>query len=292
MAASAAISGAVSGTIVSVCLQPFDVVRTRLQACAAAGRPRTAWSALSEISAEGGAWRLWRGSAATALRVGGGAAIQFSTLQTLRRPRGDAEAAPDATRDAAVGAAARTVAVVCLCPITTAKTRMEASHAGAPTYRSVVDALSTIVRREGPLALVRGLPALLLTNTPFAAIHFAAYEKLRSLGCAAGSSGWALNLVAGGAASVLATVVTQPFDALRARTMLGFGASMTAVRAGGVAGLFAGFLPRLAKRPFQTTLIWALFEDLDGRLQRRAYHGVGGGHTPPKHYIRFTLQGS
>jgi hypothetical protein len=32
-------------------------------------------------------------------------------------------------------------------------------------------------------------------------------------------------------------------------------------------GLFAGFVPRLAKRPLQTTLIWALFEDLDKRLR-------------------------
>ena len=93
------------------------------------------------------------------------------------------------------------------------------------------------------------------------------YERIRAWGAA--ERGWAVNLGAGAVASVLATVATQPFDALRARTMLNLGASFGAVRAGGVAGLFAGFLPRLAKRPLQTTLIWAVFEDLDQRLRRR-----------------------
>ena len=129
--------------------------------------------------------------------------------------------------------------------------------------------VSTIARTEGPVALVRGLPALLLTNAPFAALHFAVYERVRAWGAAARvERGWALNLGAGAVASVLATVATQPFDALRARTMLNLGASFGAVRAGGLAGLFAGFAPRLAKRPLQTTLIWTLFEDLDERLRR------------------------
>ncbi len=162
--------------------------------------------------------------------------------------------------DAFIGAAARGASVVVMCPITTVKTRMEASHVGARQYRSVGDALATIVRTQGAGALVRGLPPLLLTNVPFAAIHYASYRRLQALGRDY-ADGWTLNLVAGSLASTAATVATQPFDALRARAMLDLPMPRS------LQGLFAGFVPRLAKRPLQTTLIWALFEDLDKRLR-------------------------
>ena len=255
MGGTAAAAGAISGTAVAVALQPFDVVRTRLQACAAAGRPRTALNAVREIAQEGGAARLWRGTSAAALRVGGGAAIQFGSLRFLRT-----RSPPDAVNDAFIGAAARGASVVVMCPITTVKTRMEASHVGARQYRSVGDALATIVRTQGAGALVRGLPPLLLTNVPFAAIHYASYRRLEALGRDY-ADGWTLNLVAGSLASTAATVATQPFDALRARAMLDLPMPRS------LQGLFAGFVPRLAKRPLQTTLIWALFEDLDKRLR-------------------------
>ena len=260
MGGTAAAAGAISGTAVAVALQPFDVVRTRLQACAAAGRPRTAVNAVREIAAEGGAARLWRGTSAAALRVGGGAAIQFGSLRFLRT-----RSPPDAVNDAFIGAAARGASVVVMCPITTVKTRMEASHVGARQYRSVGDALATIVRTQGAGALVRGLPPLLLTNVPFAAIHYASYRRLQALGRDY-ADGWTLNLVAGSLASTAATVATQPFDALRARAMLDLPMPRS------LQGLFAGFVPRLAKRPLQTTLIWALFEDLDKRLRTRSFN--------------------
>ena len=68
-----------------------------------------------------------------------------------------------------------------MCPVTTVKTRMEASGAAAAAYayRSVPQALSLIVRTEGPLALWRGLAPALLSNVPFSALHYAAYSYLR-----------------------------------------------------------------------------------------------------------------
>ena len=55
---------------------------------------------------------------------------------------------------------------------------MEASGAAAAAYayRSVPQALSSIVRTEGPLALWRGLAPALLSNVPFSALHYAAHS--------------------------------------------------------------------------------------------------------------------
>ena len=81
-------------------------------------------------------------------------------------------------------------------------------------------------------------------------------------------TGWALLLVAAsfrhavrGASNGALGRARDAFDALRARAMLDLPMPRS------LQGLFAGFVPRLAKRPLQTTLIWALFEDLDKRLR-------------------------
>ena len=64
-AIASAASGAVSGALISVTLQPFDVVRTRMQADATAGKARSLLQTVRAIAAEGGTKNLWRGSAAT-----------------------------------------------------------------------------------------------------------------------------------------------------------------------------------------------------------------------------------
>ena len=80
------------------------------------------------------------------------------------------------------------------------------------------------------------------------------------------------------AAGALATAMTHPADVLKTRLQLqpaegrfvdGTVLAMEVralVRAEGVAGLFAGLLPRVAKRGTTTALTWTLFEVLMKRL--------------------------
>ena len=87
---ASAASGAASGVVVSACLQPLDVLRTRLQTDATSGLSQSWWRTMGSIAREGaGASNLWRGTSATVLRVGGGAAVHFYALQTLRAADGE-----------------------------------------------------------------------------------------------------------------------------------------------------------------------------------------------------------
>ncbi|KAL1530708.1 hypothetical protein AB1Y20_001607 [Prymnesium parvum] len=260
-ALASALSGGASGAAVSVVLQPFDVLRTRMQADASAGAGEGALRTCRAVVAEGGWRNLWRGSTATVARVGCGAAVHFYTLQLLRELRArqaGGGAWADTAANAAMGGASRACAVTLLCPVTLVKTRMEASGAAASAfgYRSVPHALRSIVRKEGVVALWRGLGPALLTNVPFSTLHYAFYRQFQAMLGSSVGEGAPLNFVAGAGASIIATVCTQPCDVLRTRSML-----VLDVRRASV-GLFAGIAPRLAKRSLQTATLWTLYEEL------------------------------
>ena len=97
--------------------------------------------------------------------------IHFGTLELLSERSSSGSAASTAF----VGGAARLVAVTVLCPITTVKTRLEAGGA----YRSVPEALVTIARQEGVLALWRGLWPAVFANVPFSALHLLLYRRFK-----------------------------------------------------------------------------------------------------------------
>ena len=248
------------------------MLRTRLQTDATTGAARPWRRTLGSITQEGAAGRgmlnLWRGTSATVLRVGGGAAVHFYVLESLRA-REDEVPWSKPVRNTLFGGVSRGAAVVLLCPITTVKTRMEASGAPAAAYayRSVPHGLVSVVRAEGPLALWRGLAPALLSTMPFSAVHYAAYSALRDELGRWREPGPLGTFACGAAASVLATCVTQPFDVMRTRAMLQLVAPTRPQLAALGSGLMAGVGPRLAKRTLQTAAIWTIYEELAPRAR-------------------------
>ena len=248
------------------------MLRTRLQTDATTGSAQTWRRTLGSITQEGAAGRgvlnLWRGTSATVLRVGGGAAVHFYVLETLRAREDDVPWSKP-VRNTFFGGVSRGAAVVLLCPITTVKTRMEASGAAAAAYayRSVPHGLASVVRAEGPLALWRGLAPALLSSMPFSAVHYAAYSALRDELGKRRAPGPLSNFACGAAASVLATFLTQPFDVMRTRAMLQLVAPTRPQLAALGSGLMAGMGPRLAKRTLQTATIWTIYEELAPRAR-------------------------
>ena len=148
-AARSAAAGSVAGASVSAVLQPFDTLRTRLQADATTGAARPVGATLRAIAAEGhGVSSLWRGSTATVLRVGGGAGLHFFSLQLLRgAAAGGRGQRPQWVGDAAMGGTARAVAAFAMCPLTTVKTRMEARRRFRDREPSTRDTPKALPRR-------------------------------------------------------------------------------------------------------------------------------------------------
>ena len=87
-------------------VQPFDVVRTRMQADAISGLFRSTPATFRAVVAETGVKGLWRGTSATVTRLALGAGAHFTFLDMLR-PHFETVAA-DGSRSLSAGGAALT----------------------------------------------------------------------------------------------------------------------------------------------------------------------------------------
>ena len=126
-------AGALSGIVTSSALQPFDVVRTHLQASSKTAQHASisARSIISGIVQKDGLKGLWRGTSATCIRIGFGAGLYFSLLDRvlygLKKMQNSSS--PDEKLSmgmtALAGGFTRAVAAAALCPVTIVKTRME-----------------------------------------------------------------------------------------------------------------------------------------------------------------------
>ncbi|KAG7476326.1 hypothetical protein MATL_G00081780 [Megalops atlanticus] len=121
----------------------------------------------------------------------------------------------------AAGAVAGILEHTVMYPVDSVKTRMQTLQPDPRAqYRSVYEALSRIVRTEGPLRPLRGLSVTLLGAGPAHALYFACYEKLKhrlsQLLQSRGNSHIA-NGMAGGVATILHDAVMNPAEVVKQR---------------------------------------------------------------------------
>jgi solute carrier family 25, member 38 len=167
------------------------------------------------------------------------------------------------------GGLSRALATTVLCPITLVKTRLEATGAFALTgAHNIITVTRDIVRENGVRGLWRGCVPTVMSNAPFSAIYYSVYSHIRNNYASADRPQVAVNLVAGVAAAMIATLATQPMDVLRSRIHLGAATSMLSsatgtIKSGPVAQmLLTGAMPRFLKRSLQTALVWTVYEEL------------------------------
>lgn len=200
----------------------------------------------------------------------------------------------------AAGALSRSISATLVTPLELVRTRLQAtaSSSSGSSLTALLSSLRGEVRSHGPLVLWRGLAPTLWRDVPFSAIYFMGYEGLKRIltggglgeGAAQGSAReFAVAFVAGATSGTAAAVVTHPFDLLKTRqqaTSSSFAASsakgqqrlsatlrsstspsggtISAMRdilaREGVAGLFTGLTPRIAKVAPACGIMIASFE--------------------------------
>lgn len=184
------LSGATSGCISTLTLQPLDVVKTRMQMSAAYNRSVHLQPALSlqpnssAVETFRGIIRqdrvsgLWRGVSPSVMRNTMGVGVYFMSLNALTAQL----TSPDGTlSDAASllsGASARSLAVILLCPLSVVKTRMETIEY-SKMYKGVFNALLTIARQEGRRGLFSGLVPAVIRDAPFSAMYMLIYLRTK-----------------------------------------------------------------------------------------------------------------
>ena len=289
---ASAMSGSVSGALVSACVQPLDVIRTRMQADSAQGLAKVSTvKTFQGIVRSGGIRDLWRGTQPTVIRLGIGAGLHFFFLESLKPifETRDDKGNPRLSSMGAVltGGLSRAMAALESCPITVVKTRMEYAGSSSvasravPSYRNTADALQTIFRAEGVRGLYVGLVPTIASNVPFSAIYYMLYTRIQSRlqrhASSATMSPTAQNFSSSMVAAVGATLVTQPLDVVRTRMQLSLASPASTlaviqsiVRREGIGSMFVGTLPRSLKRTLQTALVWTLYEELSPLLHKLA----------------------
>ncbi|CAG9460659.1 unnamed protein product [Pedinophyceae sp. YPF-701] len=302
--AGCALAGVVSGATAAGVVQPFDVVRTRLQADCAQGMKRGAFATLGvvvrEAEAKGRSVQraLWQGARPGMVRLGVGSGTYFLMLQYWKRffekqmPDGTKRMAPMGALCA--GGLSGLCTSVVLTPLSVVKTRAEfGSGVAAGASGRVPGPLRQLVgiaRTEGLRGCFKGLVPTMGTTAPFSALYLTIYQNTRRrLMPALGEDKAAVvNFTSGLLAATGAATITQPMDVLRTRTQLGLadasglrGVARTlsqVVRTQGPKALFTGLGPRAARRGVQTAIVWALYEELAPRLSA-ALTGSGGVGT-------------
>lgn len=292
-----AISGIASGTL----LQPFDVIRTHLQAPGQSTKIGMVGMATKIVNEDG--WRgLWRGTGPTCIRVGLGAGIYFAILDGVMRSmkkvdmwkrkrwnltgsladdkegHGNDQPLPPELVFCA-GFITRAVSAVAVCPVTVLKTRMEYSSASGEVFGGTLGGLASIFQKEGIRGLFRGAGPTIARDAPFSGLYLVLYAKLRALAneklAPIGAPVSVSTLMAGALAGALATVMTHPPDVIRTQMQLraasaGGGriwhTSRAIWRAHGVGGFFRGVLPRVLKRSLHQAVAWTIFEEFSRAL--------------------------
>lgn len=91
----------------------------------------------------------------------------------------------------------------------------------APAHAGLVNATTTIIRTEGPLALYKGLFPTLLGIAPYAALNFALYDLAKSWFYQGGRpQGVVQNLLLGACTGTVAATVCYPLDTVRRRMQM------------------------------------------------------------------------
>uniref|UniRef100_A0A7S2Y3T2 S-adenosylmethionine mitochondrial carrier protein n=1 Tax=Fibrocapsa japonica TaxID=94617 RepID=A0A7S2Y3T2_9STRA len=236
------LSGGCAGTSVDVALFPLDTIKTRLQS--------------SEGFVKAGGFRgIYRGLSAAAAGSAPGAALFFSSYEASKEwgtKTFDEKYAPLVHMgSASVG---ETVACLVRVPTEVVKQRMQTGQ-----YGSFREAVSTIMKTEGPGGFYTGYLTTVAREIPFSFIQFPMYEGLKKYwsewqGKEVGPSQSALcGSISGG----IAAGITTPLDVVKTRLMLGQ-ADLHGVKYEGMLStlqkiyvqegmpkLFAGFSPRV-----------------------------------------------
>lgn len=231
----ALLAGGIAGTAVDVSLFPIDTIKTRCQA--------------EEGFFKAGGFRgIYRGLSSAALGSAPGAALFFSTYETVKplvRSRLGEE------RPVVVQGSAASCGEVIAClvrvPTEVVKQRMQTGQ-----YATLAEAARKISGAEGLLGFYRGYFTTVGREVPFSLLQFPLWERLKkelALWQNRPVSPWQ-GALCGSISGAVSAAVTTPLDVAKTRQMLGqssggFAATLARVyREGGIPALFAGVAPR------------------------------------------------
>lgn len=267
-------SGATSGLVTTVTLQPLDLVKTRVQLADGATVRTVVTQAPSWVG-------LWDGLRPSLARTVPGIGLYFLTLDAMRSISQSVIGELHAMHNFAIGASARTFVGLGTLPLTVVKARVES---GRYVYPTVFRGLQSIYVTEGLRGLFSGSAATALRDAPFSGVYLACYTPAKSfLRSRVGDGHWlhqlSVTAAAGLYAGTIASAVTQPQDVIKTQMQVDPALNPTfwstfkrICHEQGSAGLFRGLRVRIFRRTLVATLSWTIYEQVSPVLTKASLH--------------------
>lgn len=291
-------AGFAGGLASAVCLQPLDLVKTRVQQ----SKNNSIRSVLSQMTS---VKELWRGTLPSALRTSIGSALYLSLLNSLRtqmaihRLRKYPELAKEDNNISSssklpklpvgdnliAGMFARAVVGFITMPITIVKVRYESDMYH---YKSLTDAVVSMYTKEGFRSFFTGFGATCLRDAPYAGLYMAFYEKNKIIlprianfhrstddfannskpKLMSASKSAVINSLSAVLAAFFATAITGPFDTIKTNMQLNpkkyksFGQTTVTLIKENPRRLFDGLSLRLLRKAGSSAIAWCIYEQI------------------------------
>ncbi|KAI5962387.1 uncharacterized protein KGF55_003463 [Candida pseudojiufengensis] len=291
-AAAHLVSGAIAGLISAITLQPFDLLKTRLQQQQYTNKHEVRTSLAKELKKLTKIKDLWRGTLPSTLRTSIGAGLYFTILSKMRSNwalykskhnhidlKSQSSILPRLTpwENLTTGFVARAIVGYITMPITIIKTRFESN---LYNYNSMYEGVSGIYMddtKKGSLKnFFRGSIATLARDCPYAGLYVLTYESFKNdilplvvpkhLGGEHHSS--IINSTAAVMGAITCTTITAPFDAIKTRLQLTKNGNIWNTfkllinEDGGFKNLFRGLSLRLGRKGVSAGISWCIYEEL------------------------------
>ncbi|CCH59531.1 hypothetical protein TBLA_0B07140 [Henningerozyma blattae CBS 6284] len=284
-ASSHFIGGFCGGLVSAVSLQPFDLVKTRLQQDSSGGL-------IKVVKALGHPKELWRGTIPSALRTSIGSALYLSCLNSIRTSLANKNHEVGVNKSSRLpqlsmsenlftGAISRGVVGYVTMPITVIKVRYESTMFN---YNSLGDAIKHITKTEGLRGFFKGYGATCLRDTPYSGLYVLLYEKSKQMlpivmptkfvsydqtGNFTTSTSTLINAISATTSASLATTITAPFDTVKTRMQLepskfkNFYKTLFFITWNEkFINLFSGLSMRLTRKSLSAGIAWGIYEEL------------------------------
>lgn len=286
------IGGFVGGLTSALTLQPFDLLKTRLQQ----ERNSTISKCLNSINHP---LELWRGSLPSCLRTSVGSALYLTSLNVVRSKIANSKQAGQGTSIAShgssnlpnlsakenllSGAFTRAFVGYLTMPITVIKVRFESTFY---QYKTLKEAVLDIYRNHGMRGFVKGYGPTVARDAPYAGLYVLFYEKNKSFfpkyilpsnfiqtdpktGKYVTSTATIVNTTSALFSAVLATTITAPFDTIKTRIQLQPNVNKNSIitikniiQKESIFNLFDGLSLRLIRKSLSAGIAWGIYEEL------------------------------
>lgn len=290
-----ALSGSIGGIVEASCLQPIDVIKTRLQ-LDTSGTYKGIIHCGATVYRSEGVRALWKGLTPFAthltlkytLRMGSNALFQsaFKDSQTGQLSN---------TGRLLSGFGAGVLeALVIVTPFEVVKIRLQQQRGLSPEllkYKGPIHCARTIIREEGLRGLWAGAAPTVMRNGTNQAAMFTAKNAFDGIlwkkqeGDGKVLQPWQ-SMISGFLAGTAGPVCTGPFDVVKTRLMaqgraggkLKYKGMVHAIRTifaeEGLLALWKGLLPRLMRIPPGQAIMWGVADQVTGFYERRHIHNA------------------